>query len=230
MAKQKQKYKKVNLYSNKINGKRVIIEKKFSPKKFEQREKDFINEIDNDKIKQKGIIVDVDLQVDNQEGKVVFARLRDEKLEFVEKIIPSKTYNTNGIGMWGDNGYKSFYPAEQDSSLLLGEEVKFELKNGVVLQLSSLAERVENLCLVLEYIEDEQYNNIQEKVENVIKQYIVTVANKYKLLPEDKEYIYTKLNKIKSLSPKDIPNAFREVKKILKQKIDIGFKMCSKEK
>ncbi len=166
----------------------------------------------------KGVVINSNFD-SNEFGIVEYFSVQDGKGVVIQKKIPFGQLNTTGIAMWGAGTYHAFYPEKEVNTILLGESVKMPLKEGVVLNLSSLANRIENLSEVIKYVKEDEAKQIVDSMQLLIKSYVIKLYEKFDFSREDKDYISSLISSIPQTDPKQVPDLFKKVKKVCNAKM-----------
>ena len=112
----------------------------------------------------KGVIIHADFTGQEFGEVTILKYFNDSKQhELMMKRIDASILNTNGIARWdyankesSTKRYSVFYPKEQSTNLIIGESVVVETKDSLVLNVSSMLKRVENLFCLLENVENDE--------------------------------------------------------------------------
>lgn len=174
----------------------------------------------------KGVIIHADFTGQEFGEVTILKYFNDSKQhELMMKRIDASILSTNGIARWDYSNkesstkrYSVFYPKEQSTNLIIGESVVVETKDSLVLNVSSMLKRVENLFYLLENVEnDEICFVIREKITLLITNYTTSVITKNKFNDRDREYFFELLKDVLSTSELKL---FVEKFKYLKREID----------
>ena len=247
--KQKQKYVKVDLRKEKVtkssNGGIVStidkgvwasnrdkylkkVEKQQEDKKEEKphKEKFFASDAGVDtKTLEKGVIVGADFSKEDYGDVKIIQVLEDNSVQVKVKHIPASVLKTTGIGAWNGKTYQAFYPYQSDVTGILGEGVRMESKESVVLNVSSLALRVETLCEVISLCDSEQAQEIKDTLCTMITKYVLSVVDGKKLDKRDKEYVLEKMQELFNVDTEYFAKDFKELKHLMQLKVQENARM-----
>lgn len=233
MATKKDKYRKLSandLRKVKINRQNCAKMAEFQSELTDKQQKDFVKESTLDDLHKKGIVIKADFS-GAEVGEIVYVKLYADSLscDVCVKNPDMHTLKTNGIGRWnyfndhsGMNkrrSYETFYPDKQVSNVLIGEIVAGESKNSVVLGITSIAQRVENLCVVMANVDSELAYKVKGSAVEVMESYVLGVLKKNKLIARDREYLLKIFTDVKNATPIEMAEKFRILKKEMQKKL-----------
>ena len=233
MAKKKDGYVKISstdLRKVKIKRQDCAKRAEFQSKLTEKQQKDFVKESTLEDLHKKGVVIKVDF-TGKETGEIVYVKLYADSNthEVCVKNPEMSALKTNGIGRWNyfndhsgmnkKRSYETFYPDKQVSNVLIGEIVTGESKNSVVLGITSIAQRVENLCVVMSCVDPQLALEIKDSAVEVMESYVLGVLKKNKLILRDREYLLNIFNDVKNALPIEMADKFRLLKKEMQKKL-----------
>ena len=233
MAKSRDGYAKLSAKDlRKVKVKRQDCAKRaeFQSKAKDKDQKDFVKESTLEDLHKKGIVIKADFS-GKEVGEIVYVKLYADSNthDICVKNPDMQTLKTNGIGRWNyfndhsgmnkKRSYETFYPDKQVSNVLIGEVVTGESKNSVVLGITSIAQRVENLCVVMANVDAETALQVKESAVEVMESYVISVLKKNNLIARDREYLLKIFKDAKESSPIEMAEKFKQLKKEMQKKI-----------